>query len=211
LAALGGAVFFALMIVFGVLMSNTPSITDSSKEVFDYFAKHHDRIQGAAVMLGLAMPAALLWLSGLFRALRKAEGRNSTLSVAALGGGILTAATTTTTALILGTVANRFNDLGPSGTRIWWTMYLLSLGAILLGFLLLIGATATVCLRNHLFPRWFALASVALAVASLVGACTIGYAYAGIWAVAGIAVILDGVWVLLVSRYLWRDPELALS
>jgi hypothetical protein len=199
------------MIVFGVLLSNTPSITDSGKEVFDYFAKHNDRIQAAAVVIGLAMPAALLWLSGLFRALRKAEGKNSVLAVAALGGGILTAATTTTVAVILGTLANRFNDLGPSGTRVWWTMYLLSVGATLLGFLLFIGATAIVCWQNHLFPRWFAFASVALAVASLVGSCTIGYAYIGILAVAGIAVILDGVWVLLVSRYLWRNPDLALS
>ena len=209
LAALGGTVFFVLFIIYGTLTSNTPSITASSKDVFDYFVKHHDRIQLAAVVMALAMPAVLLWLSGLFRALRKADGRNSILAVAALGGGVLAAAMTATGALIEGTLATRFNDLGPSGARVWWTMYLLSLGATLLGLLLVVGATAVVCLQKHLFPRWFAVASVVLALASLVGACTIGFASTGIWAVAGIAVILDSVWILLVSLYLWRNPDLS--
>jgi len=50
-----------------------------------------------------------------------------------------------------------------------------------------------------------------LARVSLVGACTIGYDADGIQAVAGIAILLDTAWILLVSIYLWRDPELALT
>jgi len=50
-----------------------------------------------------------------------------------------------------------------------------------------------------------------LALVSLVGACTIGYDADGIQAVAGIAILLDTAWILLVSIYLWRDPELALT
>jgi hypothetical protein len=211
LAALAGAVFFVLFIIYGTLTSNTPSVSASGNEVFDYFVRHHERIQLAAVVMALAMPAVLLWLSGLFRALSKADGRNSIFAVAALGGGILAAAMTATGALVAGTLAARFNDLGPSGARVWWTMYLLSLGATLLGLLLVLAGSAVVSLQKHLFPRWFAVASVVLALVSLVGACTIGYANTGIWAVAGIAVILDSVWILLVSLYFWRDRELALS
>jgi hypothetical protein len=42
---------------------------------------------GLTVLMGLAMPAALLFLSGLFRALRQAEGATARLALAALGGG----------------------------------------------------------------------------------------------------------------------------
>lgn len=97
-----------------------------------------------------------------------------------------------------------------AATRVWWTMFLLSTGATLLGLLILIGATAIVCLQTHLFHRWFAVASVVLALASVVGACTIGYAADGTQAAAGIAVLLDSVWILVISIFLWRDPAMAL-
>jgi hypothetical protein len=210
LAALGGAVFFALSLAFASLTSGTPSASDSGQETFNYLSAHDGRIQFAAVLLGLAMPAALLFLSGLFRALREAEGGRAGLAVAALGGGVLAAASTVTGALIMGTTAARITDIGPAAARLWWTMYLMSIGATLLGLLLLIGTTAIVSLETQLFARWFAVASVVLALVSIVGAFTIGYPTTGIQATAGIAVILDSVWIFLVSFFLWRDPELAL-
>ncbi len=208
-AALGGALFFFLVVAFSNLVSGFPTAANSRLETFTYLAAHQDRLQVAAVLMGLAMPAVLLWLSGLFRALRKAEGGTPGLSLAALGGGVLAAAGTVTGALVAGTTANRITDLGPSSARVWWTMVLLSVGGTLLGLLLLIGTTGVVCLQRHLFARWFAVASIVLALVSVVGALTIGYDATGIQVVAGIAVVLDSVWILLVSLFLWRDPELA--
>jgi len=89
-------------------------------------------------------------------------------------------------------------------------MYLMSFGATLVGLLLLIGATAVICLRTQLFARWFAVASAVLALVSIVGAFTIGYNSDAIQVVAGIAVLLDAVWIFVVSIFLWRDPALAL-
>ena len=86
----------------------------------------------------------------------------------------------------------------------------MSFGATLLGLLLVIGATAIVSLETQLFSRWFAVTSVVLALLSIVGAFTIGYPTTGLQATAGVAVILDSVWIFLVSVFLWRDPELAL-
>lgn len=208
-AALGGAVFFALVLVYAGLTSGAPSATDSRRVIFDYLTDNQGQLQLAAVVMGLAMPAALLWLSGHFRALTRAEGGTPGLALAALGGGVLTAASSVVGALVLGTTATRVTDLGPAGARVWWTMHLLSTGATLLGLLLLIGATAAVCLQRQLFAQWFAVASVVLALASMIGAFTIGYDTAGIQVVAGIAIVLDSVWIFLVSIFLWRDPAVA--
>ena len=210
LAALGGAVFFALFMTFASLTSGTPSATDSARDTFNYVSAHDGRLQLAAVLYGLAMPAALVFLSGLFRALREAEGGRAGLALAALGGGVLAAAGAVTGALIMGVTATRIADIGPAGARVWWTMFLASLAATLLGLLLLIGATAVVSLESRLFPRWFALASVALALVSIVGAFAIGYATTGLQVTAGIAVILDSIWIFVVSFFLWREPELSL-
>jgi len=209
-AAGAGAVFFALFLGFAQLTSGSPSATDSGWEIFGYVARHQDRLQLAAALMGIAMSAALVWLSGLFRALTKAEGGAPGLASVALGGGILAAAGTVSGAVALGTTANRIADLGVDGTAVGWTMFLLSIGATLLGLLLVTGVTALVSLQRHLFARWFGWASVVLALLSLAGAVTIGYTAAGIQVVAGVAVLLDCVWILLVSLFLWRDPALAL-
>ena len=211
LAALGGAVFFGLFLAFAGLTSGTPSITDSGQDTYNYVSAHDGRLQLAAVLLGLAMPAALLAVSGLFRALREAEGGKPGLAVAALGGAVLAAASTAISAVILGVTVTRIGEIGPVDAHLWWTMFLMSLGAILLGLLLLIGATAIVSLETKLFPGWFGVASVVLALVSIVGALAIGYATSGILVAAGLALILDSVWIFLVSFFLWRDPELALS
>ena len=209
LPALAGAVFFALIIVFAELRSPAPAATDSAREVASYFARHHDRLQLGAVALGFAMPAALIWLTGLVQALRQVEGPSRIASLTALGGGIVAAASTVTGALVQGTTAIRFVDLGAGGTRTGWTMVLLSLGGTLLGLMLVIGATAAVSLRTQLFARWFTVASGGLVLLSLIGAFTIGYGSDPIQIVAGIAVLLDSVWILLVSVFMWRNPQRA--
>ncbi len=97
------------------------------------------------------MPAALVWLSGLVGAPRRAEGGIPYVAVIALAGGVLAAASGVIAALIEGTTAIRISDLGPAGARVWWTMLLLSTGAMLLGLLLLVGATAVVSVQRRLF------------------------------------------------------------
>lgn len=209
-AALGGAVYFGLILAFTSQFSGSPKATDSRQQVFTYLSAHQGRMQAAALLMGFAMPAALLFLSGLFRALRQAEGGTARLALAALGGGILAAAAGATGALILGTTATRITDLGPASARVWWTMYLMSIGANLLGLLLMIAVTAIVSLQRQLFPRWFAVATIVLAMVSIAGAFTIGYATTATFVLSGAAILLDSIWIFLVSLLLWRNPALAL-
>jgi hypothetical protein len=61
--ALAGAVFVVLMIINGEVRGAAPAATDSGREILGYLARHHDRFQLGAVALGLAMSAALMWLS----------------------------------------------------------------------------------------------------------------------------------------------------
>jgi hypothetical protein len=126
------------------------------------------------------MSTVIVWAAGLYRALRRAKGGTPGLALAAFGGAVLTAASNIALAVIAGTAAARFHDLGPAGARVVWTMLALTAGGTFVGMFVLIGATDIVCLRAHLFPRWFAVASTVLALASAVGACSIGYIPAAI-------------------------------
>jgi hypothetical protein len=207
-AAVAGFVFFAALLVYVRARTDVPAASDSRREVFSFVAAHADRLQVGAVALALAMPAALVFLAGLVRLLRSAEGHVSGAVITAFGGGTLAAASSVTTALILGTMATRFADLGAGATRTFWTMFLMSTGATLLGLMLSIGATAVVSARRRLFAAWFTIASAALALLSLAGAFTIGYSSDAIQIVAGAAVLLDSVWILIVSVFMWRRSPL---
>lgn len=207
-SALAGALFFVLIVVQSMLRSGAPSASASGQEIIDYVAGHQGRLQLGAALLGLAMAAVLFWLPGLYHALRRAEGTSSGFAVAAVAGGALAAAGGAVTALIQGTIAARIGELDDAGVRVWWTMWLLTIGAIVSGLLVSIGVTAIISLRQRLFARWFTTASVLLALMSVVGVFTLGYAGVAVQTVAAIAVLLDSVWILVVSIFLWRDPSL---
>jgi hypothetical protein len=208
-SALAGLVFFALMLVHAGLRNGAPAASDSGQEIYDHVVENAGRYQLSAVALGLAMAAVLVWLPAPFGALRRAEGGSTGAAMVAVAGGVLAAAGAVMMALIEGTLATTIEDIGPAGARTWWTLFLTGVGPTLVGLLVLIGATATVSVRTHLFGRWLTIASVVLAVASLVGAFTIGYATVGIQVTAAIALLLDGVWIMVVSLKLWRHPALA--
>ena len=206
----GIAAFIVFSIITQTLMNNAPSATESSLKIFSYLALHQGQLQASAVLAALAAFAVLVWASALFRAARSIEGRTTGLAVAAFGGGVLTAASTVTLALIGGTTATRLHDLGPAGARVLWTMIELSRGAILVGLLVVIGATALICLRIQPF-RWFAVLSAMVALVSGIGACTIGYTTPWIQAVAGWAIFIDGLWIFLVGCTMsyWNRPDTA--
>ena len=212
IAALAGLVFVVLIIVSGpVLHNSTPNITDSAQKIFDSFKNHQRNIKASAALSGLAMSAVLIWASGLFHALRRAGGGNAGLAVTALGGVALAAAMTVTSAAIGAATALRIHDLGPVGARFYFTLQQFTQGGTLFGLLVVVGATAAVCLRTGLFARWFAVVSVILAVGSIAGAFSIAYASNSIQTAGGIMLSLDTLWILVVSVYLWRKPELALQ
>jgi hypothetical protein len=212
LAALAGLAFFILIIVQGpVLGANTPNVSDSTTKIFNFYKNHQRDLKAAAVVYGLAMSAVLVWVSGAWRALRKAEGGAPGLAVTALGGVVLAAAMSVSAAALEATTALRVHDLGPSGTRFFFTLDQFTQAGILFGLLVLIAATTTISLQTGLFGRWFNLVSVVLILLSIAGAFGIAYASNTVQNLTGVALGLDSLWILVVSIHLWRKPELAIT
>jgi hypothetical protein len=71
-------------------------------------------------------------------------------------------------------------------------------------------ATGVVCLRTGLFYRWFGVTSVLLAAASIVGAAGIAYANNSVQVIATVMLSLDTLWILVVTGFLLREPELVI-
>lgn len=211
LTALAGLAFVILIIVQGPVLNNSsPTLTDSSQTIYNYFKNHQGSIKASAFFYGLAMSAVLIWISVLFRALRRAEGGNSGLALTALAGIGLAAAMSVTAAVIEATTALRIMDLNPRSARYFFTLFQFAQGGILFGLAVLVAATAVVSLRTGLFRRWFGMVSGFLAVASIVGATGVAYANDPLQSIAVIMLSLDTLWVLVVTGFLLRRPELAI-
>lgn len=71
-------------------------------------------------------------------------------------------------------------DFGLMGVCVFWMMFLLSIGVMLLGLFVFIGAMVVICLCMQLFVCWFVGVSVALVIVFVVGVCMIGYVNDGI-------------------------------
>jgi len=113
LTAVAGVLFVILIIVQGpVLGGRAPSLTSAPQKFFDYFDKHRGTVKASAALYGLAMSAVLVWATGLFCTLRKAEGGKAGLAVTALAGSVLAAAITVVSAAIEAATASRVGDLG---------------------------------------------------------------------------------------------------
>ena len=210
LTALAGVLFVVLIIVQGPVLTPSLKVTDSAQKIFNSIRSHQTDFKASAALYGLAMSAVLIWAAGLFRVLRKAEGGAAGLAASALGGVALAAAMSVVAAATEATTALRINDLGPGGARFYYTLSQFTQGGILFGLLVVVGATALVSLRTGLFARWFGAVSVVLVIASVVGAFGVAYASNTIQTVTGVMLTLNTLWILVVSIYLWRQPELAI-
>lgn len=211
LTAVAGLAFAVLIIVAAGVQGSRPSLSDSSQEIFTYIKDHQDALKASAALFGLAMAAVLFWAWGLLSALRKAENGNSDLGVVAVAGGVLASAMTIASSAVIATTALRIDDLGPTGGKTFFTLYQLTLVGTNFGLAVLIGAAAAVSLRRGLFTRRFTIVSIILALVTLVGGLGIAYARDAIQIVSGVALVLDVVWILVVSIRLWRTPEIAVS
>jgi hypothetical protein len=201
---LAGLVFLAMILVHSQLRSGAPSATDPGGDVLAYLTRHHDRLQFDAVVLAFAMAPALVWLAGLVRVLRRGAATPPLTVSVAFGGGVLAAAGAVTAALTLGTIVARTAELGPAAARVWWTLFLFATGAIVLGLGIMIGATVVHWLRDPGVPRGLVAAGALLTLLSAAGACAIGYGSDAVQTVAGIAVLLDSIWLPVAGAVLWR-------
>jgi len=74
---------------------------------------------------------------------------------------------------------------------------------------LTVGATAAVSLRHGLFARWVGVVGVVLAAVSFAG--SFGIAYSSVAGLVGVPLSLDTLFILVVSVFMWRTPEVGVA
>jgi hypothetical protein len=209
LAGISGLLFIAFMVPFIILgaMAAEPGSGASRAEWRSYYldSGNQDKAQIAAMVLGAAAFFFLPFLAGLRTRLRAVEGDSGWLSSAALAGGIafitLLLATAAVSAAVV-TGANYFDDYRVNvdvGQTLSGAAYSLITYAGISGGVLA-GSASLLALRTRVFPRWLAIAGLAVAVIGFFSTLTYG-----------VSIGLLALWVLAVSIRMTSSPGPAVS
>jgi hypothetical protein len=191
LAPLTGIVFVALVIVGVVIQGNTPDTHAPAQEVLSFYSKHHDRMEGSAFIIAIAIPFLVFFVSTLHRVLRAAGG-SGRLAAAAFGGGIILAAGVAVGATVQLAAAEAGGHATTLGAT--QTLHVLNDNTYIplgtgMGILVLASGLATI--TYGALPRWLGWAGIVLGI--------VAFTPAGFF-----AFVLSGLWVIVVSIVLYQ-------
>jgi hypothetical protein len=172
LGAAAGLAYFILVMV-GNTIATAGSHTgenSSGEEILRDLQAHH----GAAFVIGgtlelLGFAALLAFVAYLASVLRRAEGEDGWLWLAALGAGMVTIAIKLGSAAPVLVAVWRVDELDPTTAR---TLTDINSFAFLISWsttALFIGSAALVALRTRVLPRWIAVSGLVIAVTGLAG------------------------------------------
>lgn len=194
-APLSGVLAFAFALLGFIVMGETPSIDDSTREVVDFVREHDNDYQLSALLAALAA-ASLVWFGGSLRtALRSAEGDPGRLSNLAYAGVLIFAIGITLFAGIEFTIGDGADELPATSLQTLTALDSDMFFTIAVGVVVMQLSTALTVLRNGGLPRWLGWASLGIAI---VGLTPIGW----------IAFLATFIWVPLVGvvLYLAQGP-----
>lgn len=198
----------ALVFFTTILMPKMPPIDAPLAQRAPFYLEHGDLLALTNYLLTLPVPFLLLFLGGLFAALRRAEGGSGALAVAAFGGGIAVAMTWPMGILISGLPVGIAREGGDAATM--WAldgMAPLSLALSAFPRAVLLGATWLILLGRRLAPRWVGWSGLALGVVSLLSTGTL--VVAALFPFLALGTLLFEVWILALSGALLRGTRTA--
>jgi hypothetical protein len=185
-----------------------PPLGASAAERAAFYAQHWGTLPVANYLYLLPVPFFLLFVRGLFAALRRAEGGAGVLTVATCGAGIALAMTWPSGIVVAHTGQSMARD-GLEPVAVVAFDGVAQHALTLSGFprAVLLGGAALLLLQAAIGPRWLAWVGLALAAAALVGTATL--VLPELYPVAALGAALFDLWLLAISGLLLRRPATA--
>lgn len=165
-----GLVFLALGLIGNAVVypSGAPEFVDEPAKIAAFYQEEQSAILTTAI-LNLISAAFLLWFIGSLRSvLRRAEGAVGRVSAIAFAGGIAGVALLMAAASVEAVGALRVEEQGEIdpvlATALWDISDILFGAAALMGFAVLLIATAVVALRDDALPKWLGALSLLIGI-----------------------------------------------
>ena len=206
-AALVGGIAFVILIVAVIILSGSPpKLDDDAQKFASYFKDHADDLKVAGYLGGLAFVPILCWLGALWRNLRRAEGGDPRLTVAAAGGLLIGGSAVLVSTAMISAVAVNIKDIG-TASKFFMIFAQFMFASSSFGFAVLVGAVAVITLRSGVFPKWFGWGSTLLALAWLVAGVG-SVSTSDTWTTVTMVVATVWLaWILVISVLMYQGAE----
>lgn len=208
LAALGGVVFFIMLVIAAVAPGASPPAVDATtRTITDYYVKHHTGNMISNYVNALGTIFFLAFVAALWRGIRQVDDSGGVMAVLVAAGGVAAAAMAMIASGIDLALTYKAAKLGdPVLVRALFDVHSVIFSLLWFPLAGLIGVTSIVALRASLLPRWLAWAGLAVSVVMLVGTLSV-FADSQNFLVTlnFIAFILFGLWTLAASIILYRS------
>jgi hypothetical protein len=205
--ALAGILAIALIVASVVVAGSPPKTSDSAEKILKYYRDNEGGLKASAFLGGLVTIPILVWAAALWATLRRAEGGQPGLAVAAVLGLVLTGTLQAVAGSINATVALELKSVGPAEAKFFYVLTF-GLGAAgAFGIAVLVLATSVMALRTKVFPAWLGGAGLALGGVLILGGASIASTSDGFAVLGLVSILLWALWVIVLSVLMFRAKE----
>jgi hypothetical protein len=172
-----------------------PALDAPMAEQGAFYATYHEANALANYFFLLSTPFLLVFLGGLFAALRRAEGPGGVLTVTAIGAGLLTAIVWPL-GIVVASSGQGMARLGLDGATVYTFDGVAQLALALSGFprAVLLAATAAALLPTSTVPRWIGWTGLGLAALALISTAT--FVAESFYPLAALGHLLFALWLV---------------
>jgi hypothetical protein len=206
---LGGITVVVYLAAIALTPAHPPNSGSAGVRIIGYATAHRGQLLASELLFALGLAVLTVFAAGLYRILRRAEGPDGWLAIAALasvvaGAGIFGAGT----ALFMVIAYRPATD--PAVARAFWDAGWLAYNSAGFGFVAWIVLVAVAAVRHRALPRWTAWIGVPVALINLAGPFAVR-AGTGAFSPQGWFALVVGLtfagWLLAISLAAWRPAR----
>lgn len=208
-AVVGGISVVAYVVAIALTPSPAPDSGSTGVELVHYATVHRSQLLASFLLFALALAVLMVFAAGLYRIIRRAEGKDDWLAMASVasvvaGAGIFGAGT----ALFMVVAYRPATD--PAVVRALWDAGWLAYNSAGLGFSAWIAIVAVATLKHQALPVWTAWIGVPVALIGFVGPFAVKAGTGAFSPQGWFALVVGltfGAWLLAVSLATWRSTR----
>ena len=206
---IGGITVVAYLVAIALTPAHAPNSGSTGIQIVRYATINRNQLLASDLLFAIAVAVLMVFVAGLYRIIRRAEGEDGWLAIASLasavaGAGIFGAGT----ALFMVIAYRPATD--PAVARAFWDAGWLAYNSAGFAFVAWIAIVVVASLRHRALPPWIASIGVPVALINLVGpfAVTAG---TGAFSPQGWFALVVGLtfalWLLTISLASWRSAR----
>ena len=208
-AVFGGIAVLMYLVAIALTPAHAPDSGSSGGEIVRWATAHRDQLLVSYLLFAVALVVIMVFAAGLYRVIRRAEGKDDWLAMASLasavaGAGIFGAGT----ALFMAVVYRPATD--PAVARAFWDAGWLAYNTAGFGFSAWIAIVAVATLRYRMLPLWTAWIAVPVALIGFVGPFAVKAGTGPFSPQGWFALVVGltfGAWLLATSVAMWRSAR----